>query len=61
MQKGIKAIITGKVQMVMFRDFVKNNANNFGLYGAVENLNNGSVRVIAQGDEEKLEDFKIIY
>ena len=57
MQKEIEVIIKGRVQMVMFRDFAKRKADNFGLYGTVENLNDNSVRIIAQGDENKLKEF----
>lgn len=41
--------------MVMFRDFIKRHALSLGLRGTVENLDDGSVEVIAQGMEEKLE------
>jgi acylphosphatase len=57
MPKEIKAIITGKVQMVMFRDFANRKANDLGIYGTVENLSDGSVGIIAQGDEENLKKF----
>lgn len=51
----IEAIITGKVQMVLFRDFVQRKAFSLGLSGTVENRDGGSVRVVAQGTQEKLE------
>jgi acylphosphatase len=54
MRKEIEARITGKVQMVMFRDFVKRKADALYLKGTVENLDDGSVRVIAQGEENDL-------
>lgn len=57
MQREIEVIIKGRVQMVMFRDFAKRKADNLGLYGTVENLNDNSVRIIAQGDENKLKEF----
>jgi acylphosphatase len=56
MLKEIKCIITGKVQAVLFRDFTRENAASLGLAGEVENLSDGSVRVIAQGDEGKLKE-----
>lgn len=40
--------------MVMFRDFIRRHARPLGLKGTVENLDDGSVEVIAQGTEEKL-------
>jgi len=54
MVKEIECIITGRVQMIMFRDFIQRNARMLGIAGTVQNLDNGSVRVIAQGEEEKL-------
>jgi acylphosphatase len=51
----IKATITGKVQMVMFRDFIKRNAQALGLLGIVQNIKDGSVEVIAQGEKNSLE------
>lgn len=53
-KREIKCRIAGKVQMVMFRDFIWRHARSIGLTGTVENLNDGSVEVIAQGTEEKL-------
>lgn len=57
MQKEIEIIIKGKVQMVMFRDFAERKAKAFKLTGIVENLEDGSVRIVAQGDEDKLNKF----
>ncbi len=45
----------GKVQMVMFRDFVCRNARALGLSGYVRNSEDGSVEVLAQGDRQGLE------
>ncbi len=50
----IKANITGNVQMVMFRDYVKRSAIKFDLSGTVKNLGDGSVEVIAQGNKDDL-------
>lgn len=57
MLKTIEVIITGRVQMVMFRDFAQRKAKTLGLFGTVENLEDGSVQVVAQGDEDKLDKF----
>lgn len=43
--------------MVMFRDFVQRKARGLDLSGTVQNLENGTVKVIAQGSEENLEKF----
>jgi acylphosphatase len=49
--------ITGKVQQVMFRDFAQRKARALWLTGTAENVADGSLRVIAQGPEEKLRAF----
>jgi len=41
--------------MIMFRDFIKRKAQTLGVLGTVENLEDGTVKVIAQGRKEKLE------
>ena len=55
----VHATVEGRVQGVMFRHFLKERAQEFGLSGTVENLENGSLEVIAQGPKEKLERFVI--
>ena len=54
--KSIKLIISGKVQGVFFRANVINKAVELGLKGYAKNLSNGTVEVIAQGDEEKISE-----
>lgn len=56
MKKRLEAILSGRVQMVMFRDFAQRCARKRGLFGYVENLRDGNVRVVAEGDEAKLLD-----
>src|SRR3989339_97826 len=56
-QNEIECIITGRVQMVMFRDFACRRARRLGLTGTVQNLSDSSVRVIAQGEKAKLAKF----
>ena len=53
----LEAKITGRVQMVMFRDFACRNARSLGLAGTVQNLSDGSVRIVAEGDKSALEKF----
>ncbi len=57
MQKRLECKITGLVQGVMFRDFVKRNAQKLDLTGTVENHSDGSVFVVAEGKEEQLKKF----
>ena len=53
--RELHAIIRGRVQLVMFRDFTQRRAQRLGLKGFVRNLSDGSVEVLAQGEEQKLE------
>ncbi len=46
--------MSGRVQMVMFRDFVNRKARKLKLTGFVENTQSGSVRIIAEGQLESL-------
>ena len=48
----LKIEIYGSVQGVGFRSFVKRNADKLGIKGYVRNSDDGSVLVIAQGDEK---------
>ena len=57
MPKEIKAIIRGRVQLVMYRDFAQRKAKSLGIAGIAQNLPNGSVRIIAQGEERNLKKF----
>lgn len=40
--------------MVMYRDFATRKARRLGLVGEAKNLPDGTVRIIAEGPEEKL-------
>ena len=57
MTQEIKCIITGRVQMVMFRDFVSREAKALNLVGTVRNVSDGSVEITAQGPKEDLQEF----
>ena len=50
----LTAWIRGRVQGVGFRWWVRRNALELGLLGVAENLIDGRVKVIAEGDREKL-------
>jgi acylphosphatase len=54
-----RAIITvkGKVQKVRYRSKVKGIAVGLGIVGEVENLEDGSVRIYAESEEEVLNEF----
>lgn len=51
------ATVSGRVQGVFFRDFVKREARNLGVVGEVMNKADGTVLVYAEGAQEKLEAF----
>ena len=42
---------------MMYRDFATRKARNLELTGTVENMGNGSVFVVAEGDAGKLEEY----
>jgi len=51
---AIHIIISGRVQGVFFRDFVKETASKLNLKGFVKNLEDGTLEIFAQGSEEVL-------
>ena len=57
MLRQIECVISGRVQGVLYRDFARRKAIGLGLVGVVENLPDGTVRVIAQGDDSELRIF----
>ena len=56
MQKRLECTVFGRVQLVMFRDFVTRKARARKLTGGVRNNPDGSVFLCAEGDEEKLNE-----
>ncbi len=54
MQKRLECQVFGRVQMVMYRDFVKRAARARGVVGTVKNNLDGSVSIVAEGEEKKL-------
>ena len=56
--KRLTAIVSGKVQKVGYRKRIIDTAIAFGIKGIVENLEDGRVRIIAEGEEEKLRWFE---
>lgn len=51
------ALVSGTVQGVGYRAFVRRHAIDLGLSGSAENLADGRVEVVAEGDEIGLERF----
>lgn len=58
LMKRLTATVSGKVQKVGYRKRIIDIAIAFGIKGIVENLEDGRVRIIAEGDEEKLKWFE---
>ena len=56
MKRG-KIIAKGKVQKVGYRDFVQDSARELGINGYVENLEDGTVKIVCEGEEPKIEEF----
>ena len=54
----IRCIVTGRVQWVWFRDSTRRQAERLHLSGSAINLPDGSVEVIACGDEAALQQLK---
>jgi acylphosphatase len=55
MNERFEATVSGRVQLVMYRDFVARGARALKLTGEVKNLEGGTVRVIAEGPRDALE------
>jgi acylphosphatase len=56
--KKLTATVSGKVQKVGYRKRIIDIACAFGIRGIVENLEDGRVKIIAEGDDEKLKWFE---
>ena len=54
--KCIHLIVSGKVQGVFFRDNTRRKAIELGLTGYAKNLPDGNVEVVAEGDENKINE-----
>jgi len=50
-------IASGRVQGVGFRDFACKIGKDCGLVGYAKNLSDGTVEIVAEGEEEKLSEF----
>jgi len=57
MRKEFRAIVSGRVQMVMYRDFAQRKARGLRIAGTVKNLPDKTVEVVAQGEEKDLEAY----
>ncbi|MBP9817087.1 MAG: acylphosphatase [Candidatus Pacebacteria bacterium] len=55
MNERLTAIVSGRVQGVMYRDFAQRKGSGLSLVGSVRNRPDGTVEVIAEGPRERLE------
>lgn len=55
---AIRFLIRGRVQGVGFRDFSRRVARELGLRGWVRNRSDGTVEVLAEGEEDALETLR---
>jgi acylphosphatase len=56
--KRLHVVVRGRVQGVGFRWFARKTAERLGLAGWVKNLADGSVEVVAEGDQSALDAFR---
>ena len=59
MKKRAEIRVSGRVQKAGFRDFIDELAFNMCLTGYVKNLNDGTVQIICEGEEELLRELAI--
>jgi acylphosphatase/DNA-binding ferritin-like protein len=55
--KRFEIIAKGKVQKVGYRDYVEEVARSLGIVGFVENLKDGNVKIVCEGEEEIVKKF----
>ena len=56
--KRIHATVKGKVQGVFYREFVRREAEALGVSGFARNLKDGTVEIVAEGEEKQLKEFE---
>lgn len=57
MKKEVYCVVHGDVQGVFFRQFAKEKADSLGIFGYAKNLADGTVELVAQGEENALKTF----
>lgn len=53
--RAVDVIVSGRVQAVGFRAFTRRSAVMLGVHGRVENLEDGRVHAVFEGDEHALD------
>lgn len=54
MKKSIRLYITGTVQGVFFRAFVKENAERYNVKGFIRNLEDGRIEIFLEGNSDEV-------
>jgi acylphosphatase len=57
MAKQVHCVVKGRVQGVFFRAASQREARRLGLTGWVRNLSDGTVEVVAEGEDDRLKEF----
>lgn len=60
MKKSVRLHLTGSVQGIFFRQFVKDNADKFNVKGYVRNLEDGRIEIFLEGDQEKVDSMILL-
>jgi len=55
MKKSVRLYITGTVQGIFFRAFIKENAERHNVKGFTRNLEDGRIEIFLEGDSENVE------
>lgn len=55
MKKSVRLYISGTVQGVFFRMFIKENAERYNLKGFVRNLEDGKIEVFLEGENDEVD------
>ena len=55
MKKSIRLFISGSVQGVFFRNFIKEQADKHGVNGYVRNMEDGRIEVFLEGDIDSVD------
>lgn len=60
MKKAVRLYVSGTVQGVFFRRFVKDNADKLNVRGFVRNLEDGRIEIFLEGDAENVDNMTAI-
>lgn len=60
MKKSLRLFLTGTVQGIFFRQFIKDNADKHNVRGYVRNLEDGRVEVFLEGDKDNVDVMALV-